>query len=117
MPGFEPGDRTPDIRLLQILADGAKTGEHAGCSNGYGDYDMVGNLHEWIADPKGTFYGGYYQDVASLGHGDGCGYQTTAHEARYHDYSTGFRCCSELMGQEKPGLAPKPAKPRGKKRR
>ena len=59
---------------------------------------MVGNLHEWVADPNGTFYGGYYQDVASMGHGDGCGYLTTAHEARYHDYSTGFRCCADLAG-------------------
>jgi len=59
---------------------------------------MVGNLHEWVADPAGTFYGGYYQDVASVGHGEGCGYLTTAHEARYHDYSTGFRCCSDVAG-------------------
>jgi formylglycine-generating enzyme required for sulfatase activity len=74
----------------------AKTGSHEGCTNGYGVFDMVGNLHEWVADPRGTFYGGYYQDVASRGHGAGCGYQTTAHEARYHDYSTGFRCCADL---------------------
>jgi hypothetical protein len=30
--------------------------------------------------------------------GEGCGYQTTAHEARYHDYSTGFRCCTDVAG-------------------
>ena len=76
----------------------AKTGEHSGCTNGYGVYDMVGNLHEWVADPSGTFYGGYYQDVSSKGHGEGCGYLTTAHEARYHDYSTGFRCCADVAG-------------------
>ena len=76
----------------------AKTGEHAGCTNGYEVYDMVGNLHEWVADPSGTFYGGYYQDVSSKGHGEGCGYLTTAHEARYHDYSTGFRCCADVAG-------------------
>ena len=76
----------------------ARTGEHSGCTNGYGVYDMVGNLHEWVADASGTFYGGYYQDVASVGHGEGCGYQTTAHEARYHDYSTGFRCCVDIAG-------------------
>ncbi len=57
---------------------------------------MVGNLHEWIADSGGTFYGGYYQDVASLGHGAGCDYATVAHSASYHDYSTGFRCCADL---------------------
>lgn len=84
----------------------SRTGEHSDCTNGYGVYDMVGNLHEWVADPKGTFYGGYYQDVASVGHGEGCGYQTTAHEARYHDYSTGFRCCADVAGAAKPAPAP-----------
>jgi hypothetical protein len=105
-------------RLNQMDGTLAKTGEHTGCSNGYGVFDMVGNLHEWIADPKGTFYGGYYQDVASIGHGDGCGYQTTAHEARYHDYSTGFRCCADLLGAESPvsPAATPPAKPAPKKR-
>ncbi len=87
-------------RLNQLSGTLAKTGDHSGCESGYGVYDMVGNLHEWVADPNGTFYGGYYQDVASLGHGDGCSYQTTAHEARYHDYSTGFRCCSDVLGAE-----------------
>ena len=86
----------PDLNQLPSTL--AKTGDHDGCTNGYGVYDMVGNLHEWVADPSGTFYGGYYQDVASVGHGEGCGYQTTAHEARYHDYSTGFRCCADLAG-------------------
>ena len=94
----------------------SRTGEHARCTNGYGVYDMVGNLHEWVADPGGTFYGGYYQDVSSVGHGEGCGYLTTAHEARYHDYSTGFRCCADVAGAA-PGPSPaaSPAS-RGKRR-
>ncbi len=87
----------------------SKTGEHTGCTNGYGVYDMVGNLHEWVADPKGTFYGGYFSDVSSVGHGEGCGYLTTAHEARYHDYSTGFRCCADVAGGS--DTAPAPAAP------
>jgi formylglycine-generating enzyme len=69
------------------------TGSHARCTNGYGVFDMVGNLHEWVDDPDGTFRGGYYMDT--LKNGDGCKYRTTAHHARYHDYSTGFRCCAE----------------------
>lgn len=98
-----------------------RTGELPGCTNGYGVYDMVGNLHEWVADPGGSFYGGYYQDVASVGHGEGCGYRTTAHEARYHDYSTGFRCCSDVAGAGEPPSEPAPAKaapaaPRKKRR-
>jgi formylglycine-generating enzyme required for sulfatase activity len=54
---------------------------------------MVGNVHEWTADPKGTFRGGYYLDTHI--NGDGCDYRTVAHEPTYHDYSTGFRCCSD----------------------
>jgi hypothetical protein len=79
--------------------DGAlgKTGEHIGCVNGWGLYDMVGNLHEWVATdpalPNGTFAGGYYLDTTL--NGDGCHYRTVAHAHDYHDYSTGFRCCAD----------------------
>jgi len=82
--------------LNQLDGTLAKTGAHVGCTNGYGVYDMVGNLHEWVADPDGTFYGGFYQDTTSQG--DGCAYITTAHAAKYHDYSTGFRCCADVGG-------------------
>jgi formylglycine-generating enzyme required for sulfatase activity len=102
-------------QLNQLDGTLARTGEHAGCTNGYGVFDMVGNLHEWVADSRGTFYGGYYQDVASVGHGEGCGYLTTAHEARYHDYSTGFRCCADVAGAAASAPAP-PAKPPRKTR-
>jgi len=69
------------------------TGDRAECTNEYGVYDMVGNLHEWVDDPDGTFRGGYYMDTTK--NGDGCSYQTTAHDFAYHDYSTGFRCCMD----------------------
>jgi formylglycine-generating enzyme len=108
-------------QLNQLNGTLARTGDHVGCSNGYGVYDMVGNVHEWVADRGGTFYGGYYQDVASFGHGEGCGYVTTAHEARYHDYSTGFRCCADASGYEAaPPSAPakkaSPPKPNRKRK-
>ena len=80
--------------LNQIEGTLAHTGEHEECTNGYGVYDMVGNLHEWVDDPNGTFQGGYYQDTTL--NGPGCQYVTSAHEARYHDYSTGFRCCADV---------------------
>ena len=87
-------DRMNDPRLNQAPHTLARTGEHASCTNGYGVYDMVGNLHEWVDDPQGTFQGGYYLDTHL--NGDGCEYTTTAHAARYYDYSTGFRCCADL---------------------
>jgi len=101
-------------RLNQEPGFLAKTGEYAECVNGYGLYDMVGNLHEWVADDvsehlrreipiayddgllgprgNGVFMGGYFS--AKGEHGDGCDYVTTAHRPDYHDYSTGFRCCA-----------------------
>jgi hypothetical protein len=53
--------------------------------------DLMGNLHEWTADPAGTFRGGFYVDTVL--NGNGCLYVTTAHDVNHWDYSTGFRCC------------------------
>ncbi|MDP9151186.1 MAG: SUMF1/EgtB/PvdO family nonheme iron enzyme [Myxococcota bacterium] len=83
-----------DPRLNQLDGTVAKTGAFADCVNDYGVYDMVGNLHEWTADPNGTFQGGFCLDIDQ--HGEGCAYRTIAHEYTYHDYSTGFRCCASL---------------------
>jgi len=69
-------------------------GDKKDCKTTEGAFDMVGNLHEWTADPSGHFRGGYYVDTWLNGHG--CDYVTTRHEARYWDYSTGFRCCDDL---------------------
>jgi formylglycine-generating enzyme len=82
-----------DPRNNQLEGGLAKTGSSPGCVNDYGAFDMVGNLHEWTADPNGTFQGGYWLDTAQ--HGDGCAYRTIAHGFEYHDYSTGFRCCAD----------------------
>ena len=54
---------------------------------------MMGNLHEWTADPDGTFRGGFYVDTVI--NGPGCLYATTAHATSHWDYSTGFRCCAD----------------------
>ncbi|MBK9258383.1 MAG: SUMF1/EgtB/PvdO family nonheme iron enzyme [Polyangiaceae bacterium] len=78
-------------QLNKMKGTVAKSGAHKKCRSSYGVYDMVGNLHEWTASKSGTFRGGYYLDVHQ--NGDGCEYKTTAHNGRYHDYSTGFRCC------------------------
>ena len=93
----------------------AATGAHPDCATVEGVHDMVGNLHEWVSDKvdgpllkrywtegvyrrdqphmrnNGVFVGGFYSTAKELG--PGCMYITIAHRPRYHDYSTGFRCC------------------------
>jgi len=87
---YQP-DVMNDARLNQVRGTLARTGSHPRCTAGNGVYDLVGNLHEWTSDPEGTFRGGYYLDTKI--NGEGCRYRTSAHHFRYHDYSTGFRCC------------------------
>jgi formylglycine-generating enzyme len=94
----------------------AKTGEYSGCVSAYGVFDLVGNLHEWVADDvsgallkkipipygpqgmgrpgSGVFMGGYFSSRRE--HGRGCEYVTTHHAPGYHDYSIGFRCCRDI---------------------
>jgi len=95
--GLAPGslwrDAMNEALINQLPGTLLQTGERATCTNDYGVFDMVGNLHEWIDDPAGTFRGGYYMDTTR--NGDGCAYATTAHDFDYHDYSTGFRCCMD----------------------
>src|SRR5579884_2523687 len=56
----------------------APAGSYTGCITAEGLHDMMGNLHEWTADPNGTFRGGYYVDTVM--NGNGCLYVTTAHD-------------------------------------
>ncbi len=96
----------------------AETGAYGECVSSAGIYDLVGNLHEWVADRvdasmrdkipltagiraklgvnqgKGVFMGGFFSTLNQ--HGEGCDFITMAHEPGYHDYSTGFRCCKDL---------------------
>jgi hypothetical protein len=106
--------RLNDPGLGQVDGALARTGEHAECVNGFGVFDMVGNVHEWVAtDPKavhGTFAGGYYLDTTI--NGDGCNYRTVAHAHDYHDYSTGFRCCAPAAPTAD-GAEPAPSASRG----
>jgi formylglycine-generating enzyme len=83
-----------DSPCLSQLPNGlARTAELADCVTAEGIFDMMGNLHEWTADPAGTFRGGFYVDTRL--NGNGCLYVTTAHDTAYADYSTGFRCCAD----------------------
>jgi sulfatase modifying factor 1 len=95
--GTRPSLWTPhmnDPALNRVTGTVSPTGTHSGCTNDYGVYDMVGNVHEWVDDPDGTFLGGFYLDTHQLG--DGCNYRTPGHDVYYHDYSTGFRCCADV---------------------
>ena len=107
----------------------AKSGAYEGCAGEEGVFDMVGNLHEWVdgmvdealvtrienepfdrkkqpwREGNGIFMGGFYSTTSE--HGPGCKFITIAHEPSYHDYSTGFRCCLSIKGEEK---KPKPKK-------
>eukprot|EP01106_Pelomyxa_sp_JSP_P005478 TRINITY_DN18688_c0_g1_i1.p1 TRINITY_DN18688_c0_g1~~TRINITY_DN18688_c0_g1_i1.p1 ORF type:complete len:268 (+),score=77.98 TRINITY_DN18688_c0_g1_i1:37-804(+) len=86
----------PDINQQPYTV--APGGNFSQCKSTYGAYDMHGNLHEWVAkdnpqSTNGAFRGGFYADGTI--NGQGCLYVTTAHSFDYHDYSTGFRCCSD----------------------
>jgi sulfatase modifying factor 1 len=96
----------------------ARTGEYAGCVSPEGVHDLVGNLHEWVSDRvdtslsekvpllpnlvdklgrnhgHGIFMGGFFSTGSE--HGRGCAFVTIGHEPKYHDYSTGFRCCRDV---------------------
>jgi hypothetical protein len=80
-----------DAGINQQADTVANSGAYTQCVTPEGVADLVGNLHEWVAD--GSFKGGYYVDAKI--NGDGCLYRTTAHAMSYHDYSTGFRCCAD----------------------
>lgn len=85
--------RLGDACINQLPMSLARTGAYTGCVSPSGAHDMMGNLHEWTADPAGTFRGGYYVDTVR--NGPGCLYRTTAHDRSHWDYSTGFRCCAD----------------------
>ena len=82
-----------DPRINQIAGGLMATGRFPTCTTPEGVFDLHGNLHEWVADAEGTFRGGFYVDAEI--NGAGCTYRTTAHGRTYHDYSTGFRCCTD----------------------
>jgi hypothetical protein len=111
-----------DPRLALVPGFLALTGEYADCQSNEGVHDMVGNLHEWVADRvdsslrfklpvaaviqrrigrhtgNGIFMGGFFSTLNQ--HGEGCTFATAAHDPAYHDYSTGFRCCEDAATED-----------------
>jgi sulfatase modifying factor 1 len=82
-----------DACINQLPNGLARTGAYSECVTPEGVHDLMGNLHEWVADASGVFRGGFYVDTVR--NGPGCLYRTTAHDRSHWDYSTGFRCCAE----------------------
>jgi formylglycine-generating enzyme required for sulfatase activity len=112
--GYDYEEHFNSPELNQTPGFLAKTGAYAECKSESGVHDMIGNLHEWVSDTvtrsflaqfeaeaarqyqhvqvgNGVFMGGFYSTKGELG--PGCLFTTVAHDAGYHDYSTGFRCC------------------------
>lgn len=92
-----------DPRLVHV-ADGdgpllRKTGSTPSCASRWGDdaiFDLVGNLDEWLADADGAFAGGAFMRRTN----SGCSALVRGHPKHYLDYSTGFRCCKDLIARE-----------------
>ncbi|MEZ4219551.1 MAG: SUMF1/EgtB/PvdO family nonheme iron enzyme [Polyangiaceae bacterium] len=88
-----------DPRLNLVVEGGVGpllrvTGALSECRTRWQDdavFDMVGNLDEWIADPKGVFVGGFYARSTS----QGCEAKIASHAPGYYDYSLGTRCCRD----------------------
>lgn len=94
-PKYDDKDlMNPAINLLPNTLRPNGDAKYSKCVSAEGVFNLVGSLHEWLDDPKGTFAGGYYQDIKL--NGLGCRYRTTAHDVGHRDYSTGFRCCKPL---------------------
>lgn len=89
------GHLDPRLNLLMIAGDAPVlrvTGESQACASRWANdaiYDMVGNLDEWVEDPRGVFRGGFYARRTTRG----CSAKIESHSATYFDYSTGARCC------------------------
>jgi formylglycine-generating enzyme required for sulfatase activity len=85
-----------DPRLNKMKSGGQPllraTGATPDCKSEWGPdavYDMVGNLDEWVDEPKGRFLGGFF----SRNTREGCDSSISAHPRSYFDYSVGVRCC------------------------
>jgi len=101
-----------DRRINQESGGLALTGAYQRCTNGFGVFDMVGNLQEWTADlrPKGELVMSTLKGDHYMGQGKnfvGCAATNTAHfyiepsdpayaiHKDWKDYSTGVRCCAD----------------------
>ena len=96
-----------DPRISALLDKDGLTMKQAtdyflGCTNQYGVYNQVGNVHEIVSDiriatkfprERVTFVGSHYARSAR----ESCAEATTDHWQYYTDYSVGFRCCGNIQ--------------------
>ncbi len=93
------GMNDPRLNMVHDANDAPlleRTGTRDRCASVWGKdaiYDMVGNLDEWVDDPNGRFRGGFYSRSTK----SGCEMGISSHPSTYFDYSTGVRCCRDLL--------------------
>lgn len=93
-----------DPRINQLGSTVAPSGAYAECRTPEGVHDMHGNLLEWtLSGKRPLLMGGHYLD--GKGNGRGCRYVTLLHGSEYHDFTTGFRCCADRLGEEKQSVS------------
>ena len=101
--------RTPDAeryialptRAMELsrLDQREPSGSREACVSPYGVHDMTGNVDEWVVNETGHhdpyisgLKGGYWGPVKTR-----CRPMTTLHDANFHYYQVGFRCCEDTQ--------------------
>jgi hypothetical protein len=95
--------KDPEVQSKELarLDQSVASGEMEGCVNGFGVYDMTGNMDEWVTSdqpPKekskwAGLKGGAWGHVRNA-----CRPMTFSHEPEFYYYFVSFRCCADAAG-------------------